>query len=169
MARTRSGPLGVRPKTRWNACWYSSTLAICATAASTFGCPISLGLTIGNPACSSSVLARPSQNCVLLYRAFRIVGALRWPTRPFMPTEVGFLSVKARSGLWQVLHETVLSADRRRSKKVSDRAKFFQDSADCPRKLHLESAPLPRQLVEATLAALRDPFLTLMVVSSSPF
>jgi hypothetical protein len=91
--------------------------AICATAACRFGCPISLGLTIGNPACSSSVLARPSQNCVLLYRAFRMVGALRWPTRPFIPTDVGFLSVNASSGLWQVLHDTVSSADRRRSKK----------------------------------------------------
>src|SRR6266481_6554284 len=46
-----------------------------------------------------------------------MVGELRWPTRPLMPTEVGFLSVKASAGSWHVLHETVPSADRRRSKK----------------------------------------------------
>src|SRR5438309_1796418 len=39
MARSRSGPLGGRANTRWNACWYSSTVAICATAASRFGWP----------------------------------------------------------------------------------------------------------------------------------
>jgi hypothetical protein len=42
---------------------------------------ISTGLTIGKAVCCSSVVARPSQNCVLLYNAFRIVGALRWPAR----------------------------------------------------------------------------------------
>jgi hypothetical protein len=46
-----------------------------------------------------------------------MVGALRWPTRPLTPTEVAFLSVKAFSGSWHVLHETVPSADRRQSKK----------------------------------------------------
>ena len=34
MARTRSGPLGGRPKTRWNACRYSAMAAMRATAAS---------------------------------------------------------------------------------------------------------------------------------------
>src|SRR4029079_3875007 len=34
-----------------------------------------------------------------------------------MPTEVGFLSVKANAGSWHVLHETVPSTDKRRSKK----------------------------------------------------
>src|ERR1700676_3054551 len=66
MARTRSAPLSGRPKMRWNACWYSATAAICATAASRLGWPISTALTIGSAACSSSVLTRPSQNCVLL-------------------------------------------------------------------------------------------------------
>ena len=46
-----------------------------------------------------------------------MVGALRWPARPWMPTEVGFRSVKASAGSWHVLHETVPSADKRRSKK----------------------------------------------------
>ena len=46
-----------------------------------------------------------------------MVGALRWPTRPLTPTEVAFLSVKASCGSWQVLHETVPSTERRRSKK----------------------------------------------------
>ena len=46
-----------------------------------------------------------------------MVGALRWPTPPLTPTEVRFRSVKARAGSWHVLHETVPSTDKRRSKK----------------------------------------------------
>src|SRR4029077_12561781 len=98
MAPNRSGPLGERPKTAWKACRYSPTAAIWATAASRFGWPISTELTIGNAACSSSVFTRPSQNCVLLYSAFRMVGALRCPTRAWIPIEVGFPSVNARAG-----------------------------------------------------------------------
>ena len=45
-----------------------------------------------------------------------MVGALRWPIRPLIPTEVGLPSVNARAGSWQVLHATVPSADRRPSK-----------------------------------------------------
>src|SRR5207249_11071153 len=45
-----------------------------------------------------------------------MVGALRWPIRPLIPTEVGLPSVNARAGLWQVLHATVPSADKRPSK-----------------------------------------------------
>ena len=98
------------------ASWYSGMAAILATAASGLGWPISLGLVMGSAACSSNVLARPSQNCFLLYRAFKMVGALRWPTRPLKPTEVGLPSVKARSGSWQEAQATVPSADRRESK-----------------------------------------------------
>jgi hypothetical protein len=54
-----------------------------------------------------------------------MVEALRWPTRPLTPIEVGLPSVKARAGSWQVLHATVPSADRRPSKKsFSPRAIF---------------------------------------------
>src|SRR5713226_2069584 len=90
--------------------------AIRTTAASRLGWPISTGLTMGSAACSSSVFTRPSQDCVLLYRAFRMVGALRWPTRPLIPIEAGLPSVKAFAGSWHVLHATVPSADRRPSK-----------------------------------------------------
>src|SRR5437879_13361917 len=45
-----------------------------------------------------------------------MVGALRWPIRPLIPTEVGLPSVNARAGSWQVLHATLPSADRRPSK-----------------------------------------------------
>src|SRR5258705_3908565 len=45
-----------------------------------------------------------------------MVGALRWPIRPLIPTEVGLPSVNARAGSWQVLHATVPSADSRPSK-----------------------------------------------------
>src|SRR6266850_6478596 len=45
-----------------------------------------------------------------------MVGALRWPIRPLIPTDVGLPSVNARAGSWQVLHATVPSADRRTSK-----------------------------------------------------
>src|SRR6266481_5427170 len=45
-----------------------------------------------------------------------MVGALRWPRRPLIPIEVGFPSVKARAGSWQVLQATLPSADRRPSK-----------------------------------------------------
>src|SRR2546430_10025979 len=45
-----------------------------------------------------------------------MVGALRWPIRALIPTEVGLPSVNARAGSWQVLHATVPSADRRPSK-----------------------------------------------------
>src|SRR5207247_912448 len=89
MARRRSRALGGPPKTFLKASWYSVMAAIRATAASRLGWPISTGLTIGSAACSSSVFTRPSQNCVLLESAFRMVGALRWPIRPLIPTEVG--------------------------------------------------------------------------------
>ncbi len=46
------------------------------TAAS-FTMPISMGLVIGSFAWSSSVAARPSQNCVALNIAFRTVGLFR--------------------------------------------------------------------------------------------
>src|SRR5262249_61594606 len=68
-------------------------------------------------ACSSSVSTRPSQNCVLLWSAFNTVGALRWPTRPWMPIDTGLPSVKARSGSWQVAQATVPSLERRGSEK----------------------------------------------------
>jgi hypothetical protein len=55
-----------RPNTRLNASLVLVHAAMRATAASRFGWPISTELTIGSAACSSSVLARPSQNCVLL-------------------------------------------------------------------------------------------------------
>src|SRR6266478_8644555 len=54
-------------------------------------------------------------------------------------------------------------------KKVSDLEKFSQKSADCPPGFSRESSQPARQLVEATSAALRDPFLELAVVSSSLF
>jgi len=91
-------------------------VAIRATAAFRLGWPISTGLTIGSAACSSSVFTRPSQNWVLLYIAFRMVGALRCPARPWIPIEVGLPSVNARTGSWQVLQATVPSADNRPSK-----------------------------------------------------
>ena len=46
-----------------------------------------------------------------------MVGALRWPTRPCMPTETGLPSVKARAGSWQVAQATDPSPERRGSKK----------------------------------------------------
>src|SRR5439155_26142833 len=45
-----------------------------------------------------------------------MVGELRSPLRPWIPTEVGRPSVKARAGSWQVAQATVPSADRRPSK-----------------------------------------------------
>src|SRR2546425_13227900 len=45
-----------------------------------------------------------------------MVGALRWPIRPLIPTEVGLPSANARAGSWQVLQATVRSADNRPSK-----------------------------------------------------
>src|SRR6266851_4926589 len=116
MARTRSGPLGGRPKTLRKACWYSGKAAIWAAAASRLGCPISLGLAMGSAACSSSVFTRPSQNCVLLWSALRTVGSFRWPTRPLTPIETGLPSVKARAGSWHVLQAMVPSTDKRPSK-----------------------------------------------------
>src|SRR5438270_12523903 len=53
--------------------------AIASTAASRVGWPISDGLVIGRAACSSSVAARPSQNCALLKSALSTVAELRWP------------------------------------------------------------------------------------------
>jgi hypothetical protein len=82
-------------------------------------------LTIGRAACSSSVLTRPSQNCVLLYRAFSMVGALRWPARPLMPIDTRLPSVNARAGSWQVLQATVPSADKRPSKNSFSPSSIF--------------------------------------------
>src|SRR5437870_11183692 len=45
-----------------------------------------------------------------------MVGALRCPTRPWIPIEVGLPSVNARAESWQVLQATVTSADNRPSK-----------------------------------------------------
>src|SRR6266852_66592 len=45
-----------------------------------------------------------------------MVGALRCPTRPWIPIEVDLPSVNARAGSWQVLQATVRSADSRPSK-----------------------------------------------------
>jgi hypothetical protein len=61
-------------------------------------------LRIGSFACSSRVGARPSQNCVTLNIALRIVGVLRWPCWSRMPFEVASCSVNPRSGLWHVAH-----------------------------------------------------------------
>src|SRR5713226_5253530 len=45
-----------------------------------------------------------------------MVGALRCPTRPWIPIEVDLPSVNARAGSWQVLQATVPSVDNRPSK-----------------------------------------------------
>ena len=45
-----------------------------------------------------------------------MVGALRWPTRPWMPTDAGLPSVKARAGSWQVAQATVPLPESRGSK-----------------------------------------------------
>jgi len=54
-------------------------------------------------------------------------------------------------------------------KKVSDQVRFYQGSADCLRESPHESSQPARQLVEATSAALRDPFPELVVGSGSLF
>src|SRR5438445_11180573 len=54
-------------------------------------------------------------------------------------------------------------------KKVSGPAKFSQGSANCPPGLRHESSQPVRQLVEATSAALTDPFLELVVTADSLF
>src|SRR6266851_396940 len=150
MARTRSGPLGGRPKTLRKACWYSGKAAIWAAAASRLGCPISLGLAMGSAACSSSVFTRPSQNCVLLWSAFRTVGELRWPTRPLTPIETGLPSVKARAGSWQILQATVPSIDRRPSKKS------FRPRATFSRVCGLSAGTAARVASTGTPTCLRD-------------
>src|SRR5947208_15468900 len=45
-----------------------------------------------------------------------MVGAFRWPARPWIPIDVGRPSVKARAGSWQVAQATVPSADNLPSK-----------------------------------------------------
>jgi hypothetical protein len=45
-----------------------------------------------------------------------MVGALRCPTRPWMPTDSGRPSVKARAGSWHVAQATVPSPESRDSK-----------------------------------------------------
>src|SRR5438067_10224750 len=92
---------------------------------SSCGWPISIGLAIGPLACSSRVLARPSQNCSSLYARLNTVGALRPPSWPRMPLENGCPSVNASFGSWQVAHETVLSADSRLSKYRSQPSSAF--------------------------------------------
>src|SRR5260370_40075515 len=54
-------------------------------------------------------------------------------------------------------------------KKVFGRGKFSRASADCPPGFSPESSQWALQLVEAISAALRDPFLELVVLSSCPF
>src|SRR5882724_11524358 len=54
-------------------------------------------------------------------------------------------------------------------KKVFGQGRFSPASADCPLGSPHESWQPAHQRVEATLAALRDPFLELAVVGSSPF
>ena len=45
-----------------------------------------------------------------------MVGALRWPTRPWIPIDAGLPSVKARAGSWHVAQVTVPSPESRLSK-----------------------------------------------------
>ena len=47
------------------------------------------------------------------------------PTRPYTPTDVGRLSVKARSGLWQEAQATVPSTDKRGSKNSFSPREIF--------------------------------------------
>src|SRR5689334_14924205 len=75
-----------------------------------------MGLAMGPLACSSSVSARPSQNCASEYARLITVGALRPPFCDLMPVENAAPSVKACSGAWQEAHETVSSAESRLSK-----------------------------------------------------
>ena len=53
------------------------------------GIAISTGLRIGPAACSSSVVARPSQNCETCAAVLNTVGVLRFPRSPRAPGEVG--------------------------------------------------------------------------------
>ena len=78
--------------------------------------PISTGLTIGPPACSVRSAARPSQNCAVLYVAFRTVGELRPPFCQRWPSETGARSTPPVPRLWQVLQLMLCPSDRRGSK-----------------------------------------------------
>src|SRR5512132_2077616 len=78
--------------------------------------PISTGFTIGPFACSSSVAARPSQNCTGRYAAFHTVGAERSPCLPSTPTLTARSSSPASITLWHELHDTVAVSDSRGSK-----------------------------------------------------
>jgi hypothetical protein len=86
------------------------------TVASREGCPISIGFRIGSFACSSRLGARPSRNSVWKKSAFRVVGALRRPSWPSMPSETERWSVKPRLTSWQTAQATVPSRESRVSK-----------------------------------------------------
>src|SRR5260221_189623 len=81
--------------------------------------PISMALTIGPLAWSSSVAARPSQKSAERSPAFQTVGADRAPVWPRTPTDVARPSSPPAMRLWHELHETVPVADNRGSKKRS--------------------------------------------------
>ena len=80
-----------------------------ATTSSGDFCPISMGFKMGSFACSSSVGARPSQNCVALNMALSTVGALRCPRCLPTPSDVTLWSTKPAFGSWHVEQETVPS------------------------------------------------------------
>src|SRR5512139_3809554 len=84
--------------------------------ASRLAMPISIGLTGGPLAWSSSVAARPSQNCAEWNAAFQTVGALRPPFWPCTPIEVGMWSSPPSMTLWQEKQDTDPVEENRGSK-----------------------------------------------------
>src|SRR5215217_979346 len=106
-----------RLKTAWKAVTYSGIPRSFVTTASGEGMAISTGFRMGSFAWSSSVEARPSQNCEALKSALSTVGLLRMPFWPFTPSDTGLPSEKPLFGSWHVAQDVLSSNDSRLSLK----------------------------------------------------
>ena len=104
------------PKTAPKRVRYPSIALSLATTWSRLS-PISTGLWMGPSACSSSEVARPSQNWNFMYAESSTVPELRVPMRPPMPVSTLSWFAQAVSGAWHVAQLTVSSAESRGSKK----------------------------------------------------
>src|SRR5690625_4359478 len=94
-----------------------SGIDLSTSTASSWVKPISSGFSIGPPACSWSVPARPSQNWATLRLELSTVGELIGPCCQRSPIDDTKLSDPPMLKLWHELHEIKPERDKRGSKK----------------------------------------------------
>jgi len=120
-----------------------------------------------NAACSSRVFTRPVPELRLIVEGVQNGRCVALAGAALMPTEVGFLSVRRAQDHGMCARDGTRQPTDDGRTQVSGPGKFSQGSADCPSGLRHDSSQLARQLVEATSAALTDPFLELVVTARS--